>query len=60
MLTIYGVTMPYEEPIDFFTTEEKAQNFIDNKIAELNKYNWDNNTNYTHANHLYIVEIEVL
>ena len=60
MLTIYGVTMPYEEPTNFFTTEKKAQDFIDNKIAKLNEFNWKHNTNYTHANDLYIVEIEVL
>lgn len=60
MLTIYGVAMPYEEPLDHFTTREKAQDFIDNKIAEQNKRNWDNNTNYTYCNDLHIVEIEVL
>lgn len=55
----YTVQYPYEAPIVYFTTEEKAQEWIKQEQYWLTQRNESEGTNYTFAQELYIEQIEI-
>lgn len=58
-MIVYTVQYPFNAPIVYFTTEEKAQEWIEHEKYWLNQRNEKDGTGYTFTDELYIEEIEI-